>query len=103
MAICTECGLEHHAPIFAEVIDPAEDLNVVKEKAVKTINETVTGIRDIEVTFSSDTTDPVTTHTRMVNVCFEADGTTYDSAATDVRIGEVGAGVEHKIAVGVIS
>ena len=67
----------------------------------ETISETVTGIRDIEVTFSSD--DPVTTHTRMVNVCFEADGTTYDSAATDIRIAEVGAGVEHKIAVGVIS
>ena len=69
----------------------------------ETISETITGIRDIEVTFSSDASDPVITHTRMVNVCFEADGTTYDSAATDVRIGEVAAGVEHKIAVGVIS
>ena len=67
----------------------------------QTISETITGVTDIEVTFSSD--DPVTTHTRMVNVCFEADGTTYDSAATDTRIGEVAAGVEHKIAVGVIS
>ena len=25
MALCVECGFEHHAPIFAEVIDPAED------------------------------------------------------------------------------
>lgn len=25
MAICAECELEHHAPIFVEVIDPAED------------------------------------------------------------------------------
>ncbi len=30
------------------------------------------------------------------------DGTTYDEAATDARIAEVGAGVAHKIAVGVI-
>ena len=69
----------------------------------ETITETTSGIRDIEVTFTEDATDPVTTHTRMVNVCFEADGTTYDSAATDARIAEVGAGVAHKIAVGVIS
>jgi hypothetical protein len=39
----------------------------------------------------------------MVNVCFAADGTTYDEAATDVRIAEVGAGVAHKIANGVIT
>jgi hypothetical protein len=69
----------------------------------ETITETITGVRDIEVTFSSDASDPAITHTRMVNVCFEADGTTYDSDATDARIAEVGAGVEHKIAVGVIS
>jgi len=67
----------------------------------ETITETTSGIRDIEVTFTSD--DPAVTHTRMVNVCFEADGTTYDSDATDARIAEVGAGVEHKIAAGVIS
>jgi hypothetical protein len=67
----------------------------------ETINETITGIRDIEVTFTQD--DPEVTHTRMVNVCFEADGTTYDSNATDARIAEVAAGVAHKIAVGVIS
>jgi hypothetical protein len=67
----------------------------------ETITETTSGIRDIEVTFTSD--DPAITHTRMVNVCFEADGTTYDSDATDARIAEVGAGVEHKIAAGVIS
>ena len=67
----------------------------------ETITETTSGIRDIEVTFTSD--DPAVTHTRMVNVCFEADGTTYDSDATDARIAEVGAGVGHKIAAGVIS
>ena len=67
----------------------------------ETITETTSGIRDIEVTFSSD--DPAITHTRMVNVCFEADGTTYDSDATDARIAEVGSGVGHKIAAGVIS
>ena len=69
----------------------------------QTISETITGVRDIEVTFTEDATDPNTVHTRMVNVCFAADGTTYDDAATDIRIGEVGAGVAHKIAVGVIS
>jgi hypothetical protein len=68
----------------------------------ETISETLTGIRDIEVTFTEDATTPNTTHTRMVNVCFEADRTTYDEAATDVRIAEVGAGVAHKIALGVI-
>jgi hypothetical protein len=71
------------------------------ENEGETINETVTGVRDIEVTFTSD--DPAITHTRMVNVCFEADGTTYDSDATDARIAEVAAGVGHKIAVGVVS
>lgn len=65
----------------------------------QTISETVTGIRDIIVTF----TDGTITHTRNVNVCFEADGTTYDEAATDARIVEVGNGIENKIAVGVIS
>jgi hypothetical protein len=69
----------------------------------ETISETLTGIRDIEVTFTEDATTPSTTHTRMVNVCFGADGTTYDEAATDVRIAEVAAGVAHKISVGVIS
>ena len=39
----------------------------------------------------------------MVNVCFAADGTTYDAAATDARIVEVGSGIAHKIAVGVIT
>ena len=40
----------------------------------ETISETLTGIRDIEVTFTEDSTTPHTVHTRMVNVCFEADG-----------------------------
>ena len=69
----------------------------------ETISETLTGIRDIEVTFTEDSTTPNTTHTRMVNVCFAVDGTTYDAAATDARIAEVGAGVAHKVSVGVIS
>ena len=68
----------------------------------ETISETLTGIRDIEVTFTEDATSPATVHSRMVNVCFAADGT-YDEAATDARIAEVGAGVAHKIAVGVIA
>jgi hypothetical protein len=69
----------------------------------ETISETLTGIRDIEVTFTEDATTPNTTHTRMVNVCFAADGTTYDEDATNARIAEVGAGVAHKITLGVIA
>lgn len=60
--------------------------------------ESTTNCRDIEVEF----TDGTITHTRMVNVCYDADGA-YDEAATDIRISEVAAGVEHKIAAGVIS
>ena len=69
----------------------------------QTISETVTGVRDIEVTFTEDATTPNTTHTRSVNVCFAADGTTYDEAATDARIVEVGNGIAHKITAGVIT
>lgn len=54
--------------------------------------------RDIKVSF----TDGTITHERMVNVCYDADGN-YDETATDERIGEVARGVEHKIAVGVIT
>ena len=63
----------------------------------ETIDTTV-DCRDIEVEF----TDGTITHRRMVNVCYDADGE-YDEAATDIRIGEMAAGVENKIAVGVIS
>lgn len=56
--------------------------------------------RDISVRFTSDA--PAVTHERTVNVCFDAEGA-YDAAATLVRIGEVGAGVEHKIASGVVN
>jgi len=69
----------------------------------ETISTTTTGIKDIMVTFTCDDTDPVCVHKRSVNVCFAADGTTYDAAATAARIVEVGNGVAHKIAVGVIS
>ena len=51
----------------------------------------------VEVTF----TDGTITHTRSVNAVF-VDGV-YDADATEVRVSEVGAGVEHKIAAGVIS
>jgi hypothetical protein len=67
----------------------------------ETITETLTGITDILVRFLEDSTSPATVHSRMVNVCFAADGA-YDEAATDLRIAEVGAGVAHKIALGVI-
>jgi hypothetical protein len=38
----------------------------------------------------------------MVNVCFDSEGE-YDNTATLARIEEVMAGVEHKMALGVIS
>lgn len=63
----------------------------------KTIDTTV-DCRDIEIEF----TDGTITHRRMVNVCYDSEGK-YDETATDVRIGEMAAGVENKIAVGVIS
>jgi hypothetical protein len=56
--------------------------------------------RDIQVRFTCSETDCV--HERSVNVCFDADGA-YDHDNTLVRIGEVGNGVAHKIACGVIS
>ena len=60
--------------------------------------ETTADCRDIQVRF----TDGTVTHERTVNVCYDADGN-YDEAATDIRIGEVAAGIENKIAVGTIS
>ena len=68
----------------------------------ETITTTDTDIRDISVRFTCDDTDPVCTHERMVNVCFDADGA-YDATATAARIVEVGNGVTHKIAAGVIT
>lgn len=60
--------------------------------------DTAADCRDIEIEF----TDGTITHRRMVNVCYNTGGE-YDEAATDIRIGEMAAGVENKIAVGVIS
>ena len=51
----------------------------------------------VEVTF----TDGKIEHTRTVNAVF-VDGV-YDADATETRVGEVAAGVEHKIAVGVFT
>ena len=53
----------------------------------------------VEVTFTSDS--PALTHVRAVNAVF-TDGS-YDADATEVRVSEVGAGVENKIAVGAIT
>jgi hypothetical protein len=66
----------------------------------ETIEETLTGITDIQVRFTSDDDTPVV-HERSVNVCFDADGA-YDEAATLVRVEEVMAGVEHKMKLGVV-
>jgi hypothetical protein len=65
--------------------------------------ETITSdstCRDIKVKFTCD--DSGCVHERSVNVCFDADGA-YDREATLVRVGEVGNGVAHKIACGVIT
>ena len=56
--------------------------------------------RDIKVKFTCS--DTGCEHERSVNVCFDGDGA-YDHENTLVRIGEVGSGVAHKIAVGVIT
>ena len=67
----------------------------------QTIEETVTGITDIQVKFRSDDETPII-HERSVNVCFDGDGK-YDDVATKARCVEVGLGVSQKIAAGVIS
>ena len=56
--------------------------------------------RDVSVRFTCSRSNCV--HERRVNVCFDGDGA-YDAGATLVRIGEVGMGVEQKIACGAIS
>lgn len=53
----------------------------------------------VEVTFTE--TDPAITHVRAVNACF-TDGS-YDADLTEARVGEVGLGVNNKIAVGAIT
>lgn len=63
--------------------------------------ETTTDVTDVEVTFTDDSYTPDRVHTRMVNVCFDSEGT-YDDESTLVRVGEVMAGVEQKMALGVI-
>lgn len=63
----------------------------------KTI-DTEEDVRDVIVTFTKGDQ----THTRNVNVCFDSDGD-YDEDATKARIEEVMMGVEHKMALGVIS
>ena len=65
--------------------------------------ETITSesaCRDIKVRFTCS--DSNCTHERSVNVCYDVDGV-YDAEATAERISEVGLGVSHKIALGVIS
>lgn len=42
------------------------------------------------------------THSRKLNACLGEDGG-YDKAATQARVAEVAAGVEHKIELGVIT
>ena len=60
--------------------------------------ETTSDCRDINVRF----TDGTIVHERYVNVAYDSDGN-YDEEATDEIINQQAAGVENKIAVGVIS
>jgi len=64
--------------------------------------DTEIDVTDVEVKFTDDQYTPDKVHTRMVNVCFDSDGA-YDNTATLARVEEVMAGVEHKMAVGVIA
>jgi len=68
--------------------------------AVTTAYEAPTGDETtVEVTFTSDS--PSLVHTRTVNAVFTSGS--YDADATAVRVAEVAAGVENKIAVGAIT
>jgi len=53
--------------------------------------------RTVNVSF----TDGTITHERSVNAVFTDES--YDATATEARVAEVGAGVENKIALGVIT
>ena len=53
--------------------------------------------KTVDVSF----TDGTITHNRQVNAVF-TDGV-YDAEATETRVAEVAKGVEHKIAVGVVT
>ena len=63
--------------------------------------ETTENVIDVEVTFTDDSYRPDKVHTRMVNVCFDADGE-YNNDATLIRVEEVMAGVKHKMSIGII-
>ena len=62
-------------------------------------NDVVSDVRDIQVTFKSDS--PNLEHTRLVNVCYDSGGN-YDHANTVARIEEVKNGFAHKLAAGAI-
>ena len=65
----------------------------------KTISETISNVRDIEVEFKSD--DPEITYVRLVNVVFDKDRE-YDDAATKEICAQHAEGVRQKIILGVI-
>ena len=68
--------------------------------AITTTYESPTGDETtVEVTFTSDS--PELTHVRAVNAVFI--GGSYDADATAVRVAEVAAGVENKVALGALT
>jgi hypothetical protein len=91
MSVTYELLEEYTGTLTNEVPDPDNEGETISSES---------DCRDIQVRFTCSETDCV--HERSVNVCFDADGA-YDHDNTLVRIGEVGNGVAHKIACGVIS
>jgi len=91
MAVTYELLEEYTGTRTTEMPDP--------DNEGETVTST-TDCKDVQVKFTCS--DSGCVHERSVNVCFDAEGA-YDAEATLVRIGEVGSGVEHKIACGVIS
>lgn len=91
MSITYELLEEFTGTRINEMPDPDNEGETLSEE---------TACTDIQVRFTCGDTDK--THERSVNVCFDDDGA-YDAEATAVRIDEVGMGVGHKIACGVIS
>ena len=66
-----------------------------------TITYTYNPPSESEPTVMVTFTDGTITHERSVNAVY-TDGS-YDAEATETRVGEVALGVEHKIALGVIT
>lgn len=90
MAVTFELLEEYTGTRTNEMPDPENEGETITSESA---------CRDIKVKFTCEDTGCV--HERSVNVCFDTEGA-YDHEATLIRCEEVGRGVEHKIACGVI-